>query len=145
MHYVRKVYTILDILAEIGGLYSSISLICLFLVQAFQFRGAYQFVMGDLFTDKDRQPNKRDKSFRRSQSLLMTPEEAHENSVQWSAWRTTKLNLQTFIWPLFRRCCSCAEGDRDERILQKSLCHVFEEVSISRIIKQLRVLNAAVK
>ena len=75
----------------------------------------------------------------------MTPEEAHENSVQWSAWRTTKLNLQTFLWSKCKRLCFCLEGDREERLLQKSFQHVLKEVSIARIVKQLRVLNAAVK
>ena len=65
MLYIRRVYTSLDLLSDLGGLYSSLSLLCLFLVQIFQFRGAYQYVMHDLFTDKDRDVFKPETSFKR--------------------------------------------------------------------------------
>ena len=50
-HYKRSVYTILDLLAQIGGLVGVMGIAGATCVQLFQYRGAYQFLMRDLFLD----------------------------------------------------------------------------------------------
>ena len=51
MHYIRRIYASLDLLADLGGLTSSLALLSLVMVQVLQFYGEYQFVMHDLFTN----------------------------------------------------------------------------------------------
>ena len=54
-----------------------------------------------------------------------------------------KLNCHAF----FPRCCQkgCCRPNKQQRILAKSYAYVLKEASISHIIQQLRVLNAASK
>ena len=52
MNYFRRVYTTLDLLSDLGGLFASFKLICAAAITAFQFYGSYQFIMNDLFDDK---------------------------------------------------------------------------------------------
>lgn len=54
-----------------------------------------------------------------------------------------KLNCHAF----FPKCCQkgCCRPNKQQRILAKSYAYVLKEASISHIIQQLRVLNAASK
>ena len=47
--YFRQVYSFLDFLAEIGGLFSAFSKICLLIITALNYFGSFQFVMADNF------------------------------------------------------------------------------------------------
>ena len=47
--YYRRVYSILDLLSDVGGLFGAISPLCLAITGFFQYYGPYQFVMADLF------------------------------------------------------------------------------------------------
>ena len=48
--YYRQVYGVLDWLRDIGGLYGSLSAICIGAVFIFQFRSANMFLMTELFS-----------------------------------------------------------------------------------------------
>ena len=57
--YYRKVYTSLDFLSEIGGIFSALSRICLVLITGLNYFGSFQFLMGDNFYSRRlRQRNK---------------------------------------------------------------------------------------
>ena len=47
--YFRKVYTVLDFVSDLGGLYGAIAPICIGLLIVFNYWSSYQFLMGDLF------------------------------------------------------------------------------------------------
>ena len=49
--YFRKVYGVLDLLSDVGGLFGAISPICGILLVAFNFWSSYQFLMDDLFVE----------------------------------------------------------------------------------------------
>lgn len=47
--YQRQVYGVLDWLRDIGGLYGSLSAICIGIVFVFQFQGTNMFLMTEMF------------------------------------------------------------------------------------------------
>ena len=47
----RQVYSFIDFLADIGGLYNSFRFLAFILLSVFQYWGSYQFIMYDLFTE----------------------------------------------------------------------------------------------
>ena len=54
--YVRQVYTFLEWLADIGGLFGALGPICMIFVKIFQLQASYQFVMAEMFVDRDGKP-----------------------------------------------------------------------------------------
>lgn len=51
-NYKRRVYSFVDFLSDIGGLFNSFKLLSLALVMVFQYQSSYIFIMHDLFTKK---------------------------------------------------------------------------------------------
>lgn len=51
--YQRTVYSAMDLLSDIGGLFGALKPICFTLVLVFQYYGAYSFVMSDLSRDRN--------------------------------------------------------------------------------------------
>ena len=49
MQYYRTVYSILDLLSDMGGMTASFSSICVLLISGINYFGSYQFLMGDSF------------------------------------------------------------------------------------------------
>jgi hypothetical protein len=49
--YFRRVYSLLDVLADMGGLYGAISPLCFAIVLLFHYRSSYQFVLADMFVE----------------------------------------------------------------------------------------------
>ena len=139
--HVRRVYTLIDMLAGIGGLFNTLYLVCLIIITIFHFYGSYHFLSQDLFTDNKRRVKTSRKAieiFRPGRSWFMTVRPqlpVLERSVQWDAWRTLKINCMTFVWPYCKRLCKCKKLNRYRLRQVKSLKHVTAEVSISSIIK----------
>ena len=50
--YFRRVYSILDFLSEIGGLFSTFTRLFLLIITGLNYFGSYQFVMRELFYDR---------------------------------------------------------------------------------------------
>ena len=50
MEYSRAVYTILDFLGDIGGLYGALEPICIWIIGYFMKNGIETFLMSDLFS-----------------------------------------------------------------------------------------------
>ena len=49
----RNVYSILDILSDLGGLYNALRIIFFFTVTFFQYRGSHMFILRDMLYSKD--------------------------------------------------------------------------------------------
>ena len=47
--YYRKVYSILDLFSDVGGLYGALSPVCIALISTLNFWSSYQYLAGDLF------------------------------------------------------------------------------------------------
>ena len=54
--YNRKVYSVLDLLAELGGLFGTLGALSFMIIFLIQYRGVYQFIMADLFIEKGAKP-----------------------------------------------------------------------------------------
>ena len=50
MQYRRHVYSIIDCIGDIGGLYGALFPICSILVVILQFKGEYLFLMSEMFS-----------------------------------------------------------------------------------------------
>ena len=61
--------------------------------------------------------------------------------MQWNSFKLMMLNIRTFLPPKF--LCCCLKANRSQRLRSKAFQHVLDEVRISNIIQQLRVLKAA--
>ena len=144
MHYIRRVYATLDLLSDLGGLSSSCTLLSLTLVYVTQYYGYYQFVMNDLFVKK-RRKQQTCRLIQYQNSMLEPNEDSLNNSIQWNTWQTIKLNLHTFCWPMCPKLFQCCQLNRDQRLRTKAYSHVLNELSVSKIVKQIRVLKAAAK
>ena len=56
-NYYRQVYNSLDLMADLGGLFSALKLPFLVVLLALNFYNSYQFVMMDNFTHAERAPD----------------------------------------------------------------------------------------
>lgn len=63
--------------------------------------------------------------------------------MQWNSLKSLRLNLHTFLDPKHKICC--LKPDAAQRRRAKSYDHLLQEASVSHIIQQIRVLNAAAK
>ena len=54
--YIREVYTFLDLMGDLGGLAGALTPIFAGIVKLCQYEGAYQFVMHDMFIDRNNNP-----------------------------------------------------------------------------------------
>ena len=102
--FIRKVYTFLDMIGELGGLFSALTPMCVLLVSIFQYQSSYQFVMADMMVDRDTS----DADLKGSKSQITdqgndAPQPKsklaikRKNDTQWNALKSFKTNLQTFI------------------------------------------------
>ena len=127
-YYYRTVYSSLDFLAEIGGLFSAFSKICLIVITTLNYFGSFQFVMADNFYYRSGHDE---------------DGKAYKNDVQWNSLKSLYLNISTFA-PKWFLCCCCKPNAANRR-RSKSYEHILQETSVSYIIQELRVLKAAAK
>ena len=50
--YFRRVYSIMDFLSELGGLFTALGALFLLIIKGLNYYGSYQFVMAELFYSK---------------------------------------------------------------------------------------------
>ena len=50
--YIREVYTLLDLMGDLGGLFGALTPLFAAIVKLCQYEGAYQFIMHDMFIDR---------------------------------------------------------------------------------------------
>ena len=142
LDYHRKVYSILDFLSELGGLYAAISTLCVISLVVVNFWGSYQFLMGDLFVEGTHDQT----SPRKKSSEADLPQLKNEsNNIQQHSGTSFYVSILALLSPGSKSCCFCCRPSRQQRLRSKRLSHLLDEMSISHIIRQLRVLNAATK
>ena len=124
--YFRRVYGIMDFMAEMGGLFGAFGSIFLAMVVGFNYFGSYQFVMAELFYDRTS-----DGSRRASMSAKFIGKKK-VNNVQWNALKTLMLNLYTFAPKVCLRCC---KPNRAIRMRAKGFTQVLKETNILYIIQ----------
>ena len=83
--YFRKVYTSLDFLSELGGLFSALGRLALLVISSLNYFGSFQFVMADNFYYRSGQ--------------------AYKNDVQWNSLKSLRLNVHTFFPKELHICC----------------------------------------
>ena len=134
----RRVYTSLDLASDLGGLFTTLSSICLLIVTLVNYYGSYQFVMEDTFYDRAKIG---------SPWLWSTTVKRYDfNDVQWNTIKTFKVNLHTFFWKYLPKCCRCCiKPNRKQRQRSAALNYNLNETNIANIIMELRVLKAAAK
>ena len=90
--------------------------------------GSFQFVMADNFFYR----NGMDESGKK-----------YKNDVQWNSLKSLRLNMHTFLDEKQQICC--IKPNAAQRRRAKCYDHLLQEASVSHIIQQIRVLNAAAK
>ena len=94
--FFRRVYSILDLLAELGGLFGTFNALSYILVFLMQYHGVYQFIMADLFVMKEN-------SVKRSKNEIETDPKV--NDVQFSPCNALRHNC---LYKLPSKCaCLC--------------------------------------
>ena len=73
--YYRRVYTAFDFLADLGGLFGALTPFFTSVVFCVQYRSSYQFLMADIFVEKN--INKEDR-----RKMLLAEEEKNRNESQ---------------------------------------------------------------
>ena len=134
LRYFRVVYSLLDFFSEMGGLFTTFGRLCLLIIAGVNYFGSYQFVMSETFFDRRR-------FGKQGPFSSGAIKEQNQNDVQWNSFKLMMLNIRTFLPP--KLLCCCLKADRAQRLRSKAFRHVLDEVRISNIIQQLRVLKAA--
>lgn len=60
MSVIRTVYTYLDLLKDVGGLFGALAPLCTMFVTICQFEGSFQLVMADMLIDRDSQKKEKE-------------------------------------------------------------------------------------
>ena len=124
--YLRRVYGIMDFLAEMGGLFGAIGSLSLAIVVSINYFGSYHFVMAELFYDRFSieytKPSK-------TRQLIGSKK---VNRVQWSAIKTLILNFYTFA-PKY--CFCCCKPSRSNKLKTHGFKQVLKETNIVYIIQ----------
>ena len=58
MIYIRELYSFLDMMRDLGGLFGALFPLFSGIVKLCQYEGAYQFIMHDMFIDRTDNPGK---------------------------------------------------------------------------------------
>ena len=115
--FIRHVYTFLDMIGDLGGLFGALTPLCVIIVSIFQYQSSYQFVMADMFVDRkdsnpDADPAKTGKNkvideSQVSQMNLSTSGKLksqksksvtkRKNDIQWNSIKSFMINVQTLI------------------------------------------------
>ena len=122
--YFRKVYSTLDFLSDVGGIYSALAPILTFFLIIINFWSSYQFLMGDLFFGGNQESKI---NFKNRQ---IGPRGS--NNVQWSCCSSLYITSITMCGP--KKCC-CCRTNRNARLKSKGLRMLLDEMTITNIIR----------
>ena len=127
---MRTVYSLFDLLADVGGLLSAFAPINSFLILLLQYRGSFFAIMNDNV---------------KTDSSNNCKEQAIRDTNQWQAF---KLNLKFWCPTVLTSkciCCRCLKMNKRERIIARNYLKLEKEIHISYILKNMRVLKMLVK
>ena len=136
----------MDMLAELGGLFSSLNQLGIFFVYFFQFEGIYQFLLHDLFIGRD--AVKKESTCSRDELYMRTNSSVHlKNDVQWNSRKALRHNCLWFLPDLIKKfCCrGCCGITKRERLAMQNYRKLKNEIQITSILRKLRVLTALAK
>ena len=123
--YYRRVYSVLDLMGDLGGLLGALTPLFFGIVKIFHYRSSYMHITGELFgTSKS--------SFDVGQYIYKP-----RNTIQWNCCRVSIFNLKLRMpgW------CCCCKLSKQERLFEKSYRTVEKEVNITYIMRQIRALK----
>ena len=131
MQFERKLYTVFDMLSDVGGLLGILTSICALLNAIWNYQAFDNFMVSRLFKIKRPKDEIDDGAGFFSQSdyikLSITP------------------NLGNWLLSLIPKCCLCCKDSRRERALQMARTKLDKEVNIIEIVKSWRYFESAIK
>ena len=145
--YYRQVYSFLDWLGNIGGLYGAVSTIFGSIVFIFQFSGTNMFLMTEMFSSNASTTKEmpydsslKQKDARRPKKLR---DQNFRNNVQWNCCRVLVSNIQRMC-P--RKClCCCLRMKHRDWIFTEGYRSLEKEIHVTYFLKQIRVLKGIIK
>ena len=101
--------------------------------------------MAELFFKKDKNANKA--QIKKIPSVRRTGEQKIElsNNVQWNSRQVMRLNMHTYLPLCIQKCCRCLRPNQEQASVSMTYKKLLREISVERILRQLRVLNAAAR
>ena len=122
--YTRTVYSILDLLRDIGGFFGAITPFFTFLVMLLQYRGSYFYILTDYM-----------------KSDVVSNGQKTNNKFQTTFWRVFKYNLMLTCPTCLIKRCKCIRMNREQRIIAQKYLKLEKEIHVSSILKNLRALQ----
>ena len=129
--FIREVYTFLDLLGDIGGLFGALTPLCVFLVSVCQYQSSYQFVMADMFTDRtdnevEIDQNRAGEDLKNEKGKGTVPRfmagaktggrVQRKNDIQWNSLRSILINIQAKVPQKWLCRCFKPKG-RQQKVL----------------------------
>ena len=105
--HARRVYSVLDWAADVGGLLGAISPFCVSLVYIFHYKSQYMFMMKELFVEavpsniNDSNPT----SSLSKKELATEVRKKMKNTTQWSCCGVLLMNLKLVMPKKLQICC----------------------------------------
>jgi len=132
--YFRNVYSILDYVSDLGGLYGAISPFCVILLGVLNFWSSYQFLMGDLFVGgmSTSRHKKRLSDSKKGREVIV---ELESNNTQSSCCNSLYISIVTMLTKPGSKSSCCCRPSREIRLKSKGLRHMLHEISIDHIIR----------
>ena len=145
--YYRQVYSFLDWLGNIGGLYGAVSTIFGSIVFIFQFSGTNMFLMAEMFSSHATTTKEMPSDSSLNQKDVRRPKKLRDqnfrNNVQWNCCRVLVSNFQRMC-P--RKClCCCLRMNHRDRIFTEGYRSLEKEIHVTYFLKQIRVLKGIIK
>ena len=121
--YTRFVYHYLDLASDIGGLFGALRPLGLVLVIAFQFFGAHNFLMAQMYRFSNSDSAKQGLS-----------------NIQWNCCLVSKLNLQRM-----GASKMCFRESKRDKLINMRFRQFQKELHLTYVLKHIRVFKALFK
>lgn len=132
--YYRRVFSLLNWLAEIGGLIGVSKSVCLFIVATLHYRGVYQFLMADLFVKSSSS-----KESLAAGNMSQRTRLNYRNNVQWRTCKVLCFNIK-----FYKQILSCLRS-KPRIKTHTTYNQLLREISITHLLRELRILKLFAK
>lgn len=133
----------LDFLGDIGGLFGALGPLCASTVTLFQYRGSYMYLASTMLSNPERPDD-----LTSSQITQDVTEKGagYMSKIQWSCFNIICFNCK-FRPPraIVNKVFKCCKMSSRERIYAAKYKQMEKEISISYIVRTLRVIKEVVK